>query len=600
MNKEQKGSVLTRLFHVAREGKWQLSISCASAVIGMLAGILPYLSVYFIARAMLMPASENVQGTINFWIVIAGIGIVGNMLFSFLGSFGAHKVAFKILYNFRIRVMEHMGRLSIGFFAKNTTGSIQKTMDGNIEKLEGFIAHMLPDILGSAAVLAVLFGGLFMLNGWLAVTVLVAIIGSMALQFTMFGGKKGKTLWSEVAGAAKDMTGAFSEYVKGIAEVKLFGLTGTITKGLNDNIRKYEKWELRQYKRSAPAYTAYKTIVISLLSFVLPVGVLLISMHPGDKQLMLSLLMALIVTPAVYDPLMTCISYGAQMGQLSVGLDSIDKIMETKPISKARYPKVPDQYDVEFKDVSFSYKEASDPLRSMALAGLSFHAKQNSITALVGPSGGGKSTVGQLLSRFWDVESGEIYIGGINIQQIDPACLMDIVAVVFQDTYIFSDTVLNNITMNHPCSKEQVELAAKAAQCHDFIRQLPDGYNTHIGSGGMGLSGGEAQRISIARAILKNSPIIVLDEALAYSDAENENLIQRAIWKLIENKTVIVVAHRLQSIKDANCIHLLNKGKIIESGTHDNLVARDTEYRELWRLQHEADAWSIKAGGERV
>ena len=383
MNTKNKGSVLKRLFGIARQGKGALTVSCIFSVIGMLAGIVPYLSVYFIARELLVPASEAIQNPITMWIIVAGVGIVCNMLFSFLGSYGAHKVAFRILYNFRLRVMEHMGRLSIGYFAKNTTGSIQKTMDDNIEKLEGFIAHMLPDILGSAVVLIALFGGLFMLNGWLALTVLIAIIGSMALQFTMFGGKKGKTLWNEVAGAARNMTGAFSEYVKGIAEVKLFGLTGTITKGLNDNIDKYETWELRQYKRSAPMYTAYKTIVVSLLSFVLPVGVLLLSLHPGETRLMLSLLMALIVTPALYDPLMTCISYGAQMGQLSVGLDSIDKIINTKPIASPRTPKTPTAYDVEFRDVCFSYQDASDPLRSMALSGLSFHAEQNSMTALV-------------------------------------------------------------------------------------------------------------------------------------------------------------------------------------------------------------------------
>ena len=215
------------------------------------------------------------------------------------------------------------------------------------------------------------------------------------------------------------------------------------------------------------------------------------------------------------------------------------------------------------------------------------------MTALVGPSGGGKSTVGQLLSRFWDVESGTITIGGVDIRQMDPAVLMDCVATVFQDTYIFADTILGNLTMNRPYSREQVEAAARAAQCHDFILGLSKGYETRIGTGGASLSGGEAQRLSIARAILKDSPIIVLDEALAYSDAENENLIQKAIHNLVCNKTVIIIAHRLQSIEAADQILLLDRGEITERGVHSTLMAQATEYHTLWELQHEADAWAI-------
>jgi ATP-binding cassette subfamily B protein len=256
---------------------------------------------------------------------------------------------------------------------------------------------------------------------------------------------------------------------------------------------------------------------------------------------------------------------------------------------------MPQAWDVTFEDVSFSYQDLSDPLRKMALSHIDFTAPQGQMTALVGPSGGGKSTVGQLLSRFWDVESGRIAIGGVDIRQIDPLTLMDQVAIVFQDTWIFADTVLGNITMNRPYGKEQVEAAARAAQCHDFISRLPDGYETRIGTGGTSLSGGEVQRLSIARAILKDSPIVVLDEALAYSDAENENLIQRAIHNLVHDKTVLIIAHRLQSIRNADQVLLLHNGRIIECGTHATLMDTETEYRTLWELQHEADAWAIKA-----
>lgn len=246
MKGQKKQSVISRIFRVTGQGKGLLLASCTSSVLGMLAGIVPYLSVYCIARQLLSPPiGSDTRSVLLLWILVAGGGILVNMAFSFLGSYGCHRTAFQLLYGFRVRVMEHIGRLSIGFFANNTTGSVQKTMDENIEKIEGFVAHMLPDITGSAFVLAALFVSLFALNGWLAVTVLLAIVAAIGLQMSIFGGKAAQKLWVDVATASRNMTGAFSEYVKGMAEVKLFGLTGTITRGLEENIDNYRTWELR-------------------------------------------------------------------------------------------------------------------------------------------------------------------------------------------------------------------------------------------------------------------------------------------------------------------------------------------------------------------
>lgn len=308
----------------------------------------------------------------------------------------------------------------------------------------------------------------------------------------------------------------------------------------------------------------------------------------------MAVLMALIITPAINDPFMTCVNYGSQMGMLAVGLNAIDAILDVTPIPQPKLPLMPDSWDVRFQEVSFSYDTQDTKSRRMALSGIDFTAPQGKMTALVGPSGGGKSTIGQLLLRFWDIEAGQITIGGVDIREMASQSLMDSIAAVFQDTYIFADTIWGNLTMNRNCSRPQVEEAAKAACCHDFIMALPAGYQTRIGTGGADLSGGETQRISIARAILKNSPVVILDEAMAYSDAENENLIQKAIQNLVKNKTVIIIAHRLQSIRQADQILVLQEGGIIERGTHDELTASDTEYRTLWALQHEADAWAIK------
>jgi ATP-binding cassette subfamily B protein len=330
------------------------------------------------------------------------------------------------------------------------------------------------------------------------------------------------------------------------------------------------------------------------LAVVLPVSTAFIHLNPGNSGVWFASIMALVLTPAICAPLMKLVEYGTRMGEITVALHNIDEIMGLKPIPAPYEPKKPETFEVQFHNVSFSYQGEDDPLHTLALKQVNFTAPQYKMTALVGPSGGGKTTIGQLITRFWDVTTGKITIGGVDIRDIEPSALMEQVSFVFQDTYIFSDTVYGNITMNRNVPHNKVEDAAKAAQCHEFIMKLPKGYDTRIGSGGIGLSGGEAQRVAIARAILKNSPIVILDEALAYSDAENENLIQKAIDRLIESKTIIIIAHRLSSIQGADQILALDRGKIVEQGTHETLMAQDTLYRELWTIQNQADAWRIE------
>jgi ATP-binding cassette subfamily B protein len=420
------------------------------------------------------------------------------------------------------------------------------------------------------------------------------IIGGGALQMSIWGGSRGQDILTGAARVSGQMTGAFSEYVKGIAKVKLFGLTGTVTRGLNEATKEYGAGEMKLYKRVTPFYEGYKTIILSLLAVVLPVSTVLIHLNPGDSRVWFASIMAMVLTPAICAPLMKLVEYGTRMGEITVALHNIDEIMGLKPIPAPCEPKKPETFEVQFHDVSFSYQGEADPLHTLALKQVNFTAPQYKMTALVGPSGGGKTTIGQLITRFWDVTNGKITTGSVDIRDIEPSVLMEQVSFVFQDTYIFSDTVYGNITMHQDVPHDKVEDAAKAAQCHEFIRKLPKGYNTRIGSGGIGLSGGEAQRVAIARAILKNSPIVILDEALAYSDAENENLIQKAIDRLIESKTVIIIAHRLSSIQGADQILALDKGKIVEQGTHETLMAQDSLYRELWTIQNQVDAWRIE------
>ena len=593
MSTKQKG-VLERVFAVSPKGKGLLAASCIASVIGMVLSLVPYLSVYFICKYFLLGAAGE-HGGIVLWTAVAGCAIIGNMVFTFLGSAGCHAVAFDALYRYRLYVMEHLGRISMGYFSTHTSGGIQKLMDENIEKMEGFIAHILPDLIGSLVMVIILFLSIAYLNLVLAAAVVAAIIADFFFQMLVFGGSRVQTIMTEVMQSSAKMTGAFSEYVRGMAEVKLFGRAGAVTNALKQHIAAYMGWEIKSYKNSAFAMSMYKSIVLSLLSVALPVGVWLLARNPS-KELILSVLMTLILVPALFEPLTGGIEYATQLRMLQAGLVQIDEIVQEPAYidsDAGAAAVVPRSWEVCFDNVSFSYQKSADPLRKQALSGISFTAPQGQMTALVGESGGGKSTIGQLLLRFWETEEGAISIGGVSIRDIPFSRLMEYTAAVFQDTYIFADTVMENIRMHSHASDEAVMEAARQACCHDFIMKLPHGYGTMVGSGHSKLSGGEAQRISIARAILKNAPIVILDEALAYTDAENENQIQTAIKNLVRNKTFIVIAHRLQSIAEAGQILVMQDGKIIERGTHQMLMSGDTEYKALWNLQHTADEWSI-------
>lgn len=590
MTKKSEG-IFEHVFYHSDNSKIFYIFSLCLSVIGMICNIIPYLSVYFISKIFL--TSGDNKEAIVFWIIIAGVAIFFNLVFSFFGSLGCHKIAFKTLYTYRIKLMEHLGKLPIGFFSKNTSGSIQKIMDENIEKLEGIIAHMMPDLVGSFVILILLFLGIAYLNLVMAFTVLISVIIAFFFQYMIFGSEKAKSRYASYIQSSTNITSSFSEYVKGMAEVKLFGKTGGMLKSLENYLDESLRWEITNYKKASFPMSMYKSMILSLLSFVVPVGGFLLWNNPTESTV-LAVIMTLIIAPALYEPLLTCVDYSAQINMTKAGLLQIKNIInETAFAIKDSLGEI-NGSDVLFDNVSFSYESEADPLRKLALNNVSLVCREREMTALVGESGSGKSTIGQLILRFWDVDEGSIKIGGKDIRTIKTKDLMEKIAFVFQDTHIFSDTVKNNISMNRDVSEKEIIKAAKKARCHEFIMNLPNGYDTIIGSGNIKLSGGEAQRISIARTFLKNSEIVILDEALAYTDAENENLIQEAIKNLIEDKTVIVIAHRLKSIMDADKIIVLKEGKIIEEGTHEELLEKVGEYKSLWDLQFEAETWEIE------
>ncbi len=601
--KEVKKNAVLRVFQTAQcsSARYILGVSCSSISI-LLSGV-PFYTIYRIVRIFLEASLNHTAVDISaawLWAGITLASIIIGIALSIIGSFVCHSCAFHALYGLRMRILNHMGRLNLGFFTGGQSGAVQKTMNDNIEKMENIIAHDVSNLIGAVFLLVSLSVLLFSINVPLALTIAVALALAFIIQFSAFGGKRGQKIWADLNRSSTELDAAFSEYVSGMEEEKIFGKPEAAAIRLTGLIEKNRKSLMAYLKRVTPIYGAYKTITLSILAFILATGCVLLYLNPGNHNLMMELLMFLIVGPAVISPLMELVEFGADLRNLAVRMDQIEDVMKMEPVAEGTCDTPPVSAELAFQDVSFSYQKAADPLRRMALEHITMHIPAGSFTALVGPSGGGKSTAGQLLARFWDVESGSISIGGKDIRDYSTKALMDTIAFVFQDTYIFAESVYDNIAMHQNVTREAVERAAKAARCHDFIQSLPEGYQTRLGDGGHTLSGGEAQRIAIARAILKNAPIVVLDEAMAFTDAENELALREGMAELLKGKTVLMIAHRLYSIQDADIIFVLEGGKLKEQGTHQELLQKHGLYAHLWAIQNETENWRMKGGAAHV
>lgn len=597
--RETKKNVILRVFQTARcnPGKYIFGVSC-SAISVLLSGV-PFYTVYRIIRVFLLASLEGISvnsGEVWTWGAITVGSIALGIVLSVIGSFLCHACAFNALYDLRMRILDHMGKLNLGFYTGGQSGAVQKMMNENIEKMENIIAHDVSNIFGAGLLLTAFAVLMFSLNIPLALTIFGALLLAFVIQFSAFGGKQGQKIWSDLNRSSTELDAAFSEYVAGMEEEKIFGRPEAAARRLTTLVEKNrDHWKV-YLKRVTPIFGAYKTITISVLAFLLVAGSILLYFNPGDHDLIMELLMFLIVGPACISPLMELVEFGADLRNLSVRMDQIDEVLNMQPMPEGVETASESSKGIRFNDVSFSYQNAADPLLRMAVDHLTMDIPAGQFIALVGPSGGGKSTVGQLLARFWDVESGSIAVGGKDIREYSSETLMDMIAFVFQDTHIFAESVYDNIAMHRNVSREDVEQAAKAARCHEFIMTLPDGYDTKLGDGGHKLSGGEAQRIAIARAMLKKAPIVVLDEAMAFADAENELALREGMAELLRGKTVLMIAHRLYSIQDADCIFVLENGQLKESGTHHALLQRNGLYAHLWAIQNETEGWQMKGG----
>lgn len=593
----KKKTGIARLFEIAGERKGLLILSGILSAGSAACMLIPYLAVYQILSKLLYYNTDlnHIDSNILIhWGWIAFIGLIIGLILLYASLMFSHVAAFRILYGLRIKLAEHLGKLSLGYLNSSSTGAIKKTMEQNIEKIETFIAHTIPDLVNVTATVILMFFIFFSLNGWMATICLTCIILSIGLQFATFFGKKANEFMKTYFDTQEQMSASAVQYVRGMPIVKIFGQSVRSFCQFNEEIETYKRYALKVCDTYQPGMITFTVLLNSLVTFIIPAGLLLLSGNPENIALATVWLFFIIMGPGVASPIYKLTFLGSGTKEINEGVNRIDNIFAEKVVSETPYPKIPTSYDIEFKNVSFAYKNIKEGTRTEALKNISFVAKHGEITALVGPSGSGKSTIANLIPRFWDISQGEISIGGINIKNIETRQLMNMVSFVFQDTFLFFDTLYENIRVGRPdATQEEVIAAAQAAQCHDFIQNLPNGYNTTIGDTGVYLSGGEAQRVCVARAILKNAPILVLDEATAFADPENEYKMQQALQHLIKDKTVIIIAHRLSSIISAQQILVLKDGTLVQQGRHETLSTIEGVYKKMWNAYTEAFAWQL-------
>ena len=593
---------LARLWEFAMMKKPLVFGSLVLSVAASIASFVPYLAIYRVVRELLnsLPGMGGADSALLIrcgWI--AFFGAAGNILLYFTALMCSHLAAFGTLYELKVGFMSHLARLPLGFHVLAGSGRLRKITDENIEKIEGFIAHQLPDLVAAVTAPLVMFVILFAVDWRFGLAATLGIVVALAQYAGLYGNKSAKTLMNEYQTALEEMNNASVEYIRGISVVKAFRQTVYSFRRLHETIKRYTSMIIPYTLSWESGYSAAVAVINNVFVFIIPAAILIGIFATGPANYAAfagTVVFYLIFTQAVGGILLKVIYANGAIMQISGGVEAMDKILAEPELPVAGQPKTMRGYDVTFADVSFSYDKEKNV---EALSGVSFTARQGEITAIVGPSGGGKSTIAHLIPRFFDVSGGSVAIGGVDIRDIDPRVLMDSVSFVFQDVYLFKQSVMDNIRMGNPAATDdEVIEAAKSAQCHGFVEKLPQGYRTVIGTKGALLSGGEKQRIAIARAIVKDAPIVALDEATAFSDPENEYLIQRAFERLMKNKTVIMIAHRLSTVRGAAQIIVIDNGRIVERGVHDDLLKQAGRYADMWRVYTETARWHIAEPGK--
>lgn len=598
MEKKKQNAIIALLGY-AGNYKVLTFIGLTLSAISMLCSIVPYVCIWLVAKDLITAVSDfsKVQNVETYGWIAFGFAVLGIVLY-FIGLICTHLAAFRTAENIRKIGMNHIMKAPLGYFDNNASGLIRGRLDSAANDTETLLAHNLADIVGTIVLFVGMVILMFIFDWRMGAACLLSAIISIIAMFSMMGGKNAQ-LMAEYQAAQDRMTKAGTEYVRGIPVVKIFQQTVYSFKTFKKAIEEYsDKAEYYQAKVCRVPQSINLTFTEGAFIFLVPIAIFLIpgALHSGNFSDFITNFVFYAVFSAIISTSLAKIMFASSGIMLaSTALSRIDLVMKAPTLEKCVNPKEPEDNSVVFKDVSFTYTGSSTP----ALSHISFRVEPGQTVALVGPSGGGKTTAASLIPRFWDVDEGVVAVGNVNVKEIDQHVLMEQVAFVFQNTKLFKTSILENVKIANPnASDDDVMQALKAARCEDIIEKLPNGVNTIIGNEGTYLSGGEQQRIALARAILKNAPIVVLDEATAFADPENEILIQKALSVLCKDRTVIMIAHRLSTVVNADRIIVLEEGHIIEEGTHKELLDKNGLYHKMWTDYNQAVKWKITSGKE--
>jgi ATP-binding cassette subfamily B protein IrtA len=579
-------NTLTRLSHYMGNRKILLPLSMLLSAASALAGMMPFVFIWLIVRELLGVADTGQVSVYAWWA--AGSAIIGVVLY-FLALMSSHLAAFRVEKNMRREAMRKVVAMPLGFFDQNTSGRIRKIIDDNASITHGFLAHQMPD-LATTILIPLLALVMVLTFDWrLGLACLVPIIAALGLMASMMGGKSMEFMRIYMT-SLEEMNAEAVEYVRGIPVVKVFQQTIYSFKNFHRSIMSYNQMVLRYTKSWMFLMSAYTVIINGFVFLLVPVAILLIGRTGEYATVLLNFFLYILITPVFSQSIMRSMYLQQALGQAGEAIDRLDNLTSAETLATAAKTIPVKQFDIRFDQVSFAYPGATQK----AVDGVSFSIPAGKTVALVGASGSGKTTIARLVPRFWEASEGTVSIGGVNVRDIDSEELMKHISFVFQNTKLFKTTLLENIKYGNPStSLEEVNRVVDLAQCRDIIDKQPLGLDTRIGAEGTYLSGGEQQRIVLARAILKNSPIVVLDEATAFADPENEEMIHQALGKLTRGKTVLVIAHRLTSITDADEILVMEKGRIAERGSHQELLKQGGIYLNMWNEYQQAVRWTI-------
>lgn len=593
--KTKKQSALSRLMDIAGGHKYLVHLSWLLAVLSAWIALVPFYDVWRIIKEILEVKPDYVNAT---HITAYGWQAVGFALLSMAAYIAAlmcsHKAAFRVQANMRVSMMEHIMKLPLGYAEAQGTGKIRKIVNDSSAATETFIAHNLPDKAVSYATPVGLLVMMMVFDWRLGLISLIPAVIAFILMGTLMMGPKMAEDMKQYQNSLETMSAEAVEYVRGIPVVKTFGQTVFSFKRFKAAIDDYEKWTLDYTKSMMLPMIGFTTASNGIFA-VLIIAAYTLGGNQITTQFALNLIFYILITSTLTTTLMKVAYAGESQMIVEDALNRMDEIFAVEPLAQSGRNDIPKDASISIDNVSFAYDES----KGNAIDGITLHVKAGEHVALVGPSGGGKTTLASLIARFWDVKSGSIRLGGADVKDIDTKELMNRVSYVFQDSKLLKMSILENVRMGRPdAGDDEVIKALQAAQCMDIIEKFPDGVNTMIGSKGIYVSAGEAQRLSIARAFLKNAPVLILDEATAFADPDNERLVQKAFEELSKDKTVIMIAHRLSTITDADCIYVLKDGRIAESGTHDELTAKNGIYTHMWNEYNKSVNWQVGRNGE--